>query len=160
MMMTFVGMFMASILPEPLSAQLACSAFFAISNTFAGISVPRKHIPVQYVWLHYLSPLRWYFEGILSTQFHGNDDIMCNPLGKPVEKGLMKALGLCTQTGEADFHQVSGVQVTIEDFVLHDFLDGFEYERRYWDFVVLFSWIAVLRIGAVFATSYISFDKR
>jgi len=163
LMMAFVGMLMASLFPEPLSAQLAASAFFSIMNTFAGISVPVNRMPKPYVWLHYFSPLRWYFEGILSTQFYGDDQIICNPIGKPVEGNgpIAKTMKkLCTQTGAPDFNQITGVQTTVEDFVLHDFLDGFKYERRWEDFAILVGWIVGLRILAVLATTYISFDKR
>jgi len=160
LLMAFIGMLMASLLPDILSAQLAASAFFSVMNTFAGISVPLKHIPRFYVWLHYLSPLRWYFEGILSTQFHGDTTIICNPIGKPVHTGLIGKLKLCTKNGENDFHLVSGVQVTVEEFVLKDFLDGFDYDRRWMDVGILVVWIFAARLLAVMATSYISFDKR
>jgi ABC-type multidrug transport system permease subunit len=51
-LMAFLGMMLAALLPEALSAQLAASAFFSIMNVFAGITVPAKLIPKPYLWLH------------------------------------------------------------------------------------------------------------
>jgi ABC-type multidrug transport system ATPase subunit len=160
LMMAYVGLLMSSLLPEALSAQLASSAFFSIFNTFAGINVPFSRIPKYYHFLHYMSPMRYLFEGILTTQFHGNKDIICNPTGVPLDHGIFKSLGVCTADGSPDLNKLSGVQVTLEEFVLDDFLEGFEYSRRYIDIGVLFAWIVVVRIITTLATVYISFEKR
>lgn len=159
LLMAFVGMLMSNLAPDPLTAQISASAFFSISNMFAGISVPVKLIPKPYLFIHYGSPLRYFFEGLLSTQFHGNDDVICNPLGKPVMTGLKSLLKLCTVSGAPDDH-ISGLQVTVEDFVLHDFLDGYDYDRRYIDVAVLLGWILILRVLALLAQVFISFEKR
>jgi hypothetical protein len=99
-------------------------------------------------------------EGVLATQFHGDDRIICNPQGKPATTGLMKPFKLCTIDGLGDFSHITGVQTTAEQFVLHDFLDGYKYENRWVDLGVLFGWIVALRLIATLATAFISFDRR
>lgn len=160
MVLTAFGMFVSCALPEPLSAQLAASVFFNVMNVFAGIPVPIKAMPVQYKWIHYVSPMRWFYEGILSTQFHGNHEIICNPLGIPVTDKIMGKLHLCTSTGKADWHKVTGVQVEIESYVLDDFLWGYRYAHKWDDLAVLVAWVLGLVLLTLLATKYISYDNR
>jgi len=159
-LMLSTGVALAAMVPDAVSAQLASGSLFMVWNTFAGINVPVRRIPSYYLWLHYTSPIRWFLEGVVTTQFHGDARIICNPFGVPVTTGWLAPLKLCTSDGAADAHRVTGVQVSLEDFVFGDFLRGYEFERRFADLAVLVAWIALARGVAALAQAYVSHEMR
>lgn len=55
------------------SAQGACSGLMILLVFFSGYLLPRGSIPPYFIWIHYLSPFKYVFEGLAINEFEGLD---------------------------------------------------------------------------------------
>jgi len=179
LLMTSLGLFAASLFPDPLAAQLASIGALITLMVFCGILVPLQNLPKPYVPMYYTSFFKYSSEGLMTTQFHGLDNIICLPGGKPLHLDLPKwmdkilhrylpngTIPFCTKTGGFDMEhpfkslkEFSGVQVHAEDFVLGHFAKDYDYDNRWLDLGVLLAWVVGLRI-ATFVTMYLVNHQR
>jgi len=84
-LMTFCGMVFSALTPDTQSGTLIVILFYQICTLFAGTQVPPSSIPIYYKWLYWGSPQRWATEGVIVTQFYGDQTKICNPQGTIVD---------------------------------------------------------------------------
>eukprot|EP00968_Pinguiococcus_pyrenoidosus_P014099 scaffold1282_cov251-Pinguiococcus_pyrenoidosus.AAC.12 len=70
---TFYAQFWVSAMPTRVSAMVAGGATIQIMNFFAGFIQPVAEIPQELRVLHWASPLHYTFEGLLTSQFRGDE---------------------------------------------------------------------------------------
>jgi hypothetical protein len=185
LLMTSMGLFAASLFPDALAAQLASVGLLITLMTFCGIMVPRQNLPAPYLPLYYVSFFKYSSEGLMSTQFHGLDDIVCLPDGKPLNSSVVEEVkhiaewlfpnssstinkfGLCTKTGTLDprhpvssLGNISGITIKAEEFVLDDFAKDYDYDNRWIDLLVLVGWIVSLRVITFITMYFVNHQKR
>jgi ABC-type multidrug transport system ATPase subunit len=176
-LLTCLGMWFAWLMPDALSAQLFATIMTNIFQLFAGVIVPYDHLPSYYKFLFYFSPQHYLMEGTLTTQFHADNTLICDPLGKPVTsvppelkmKEKMLVNKVCTHTGglvslqEARNQAFTGVVRTAEEYVYSGptaFLHGYSYESRWSDVFILVGWILALRMVTALCVLLIDHNKR
>jgi ABC-type multidrug transport system ATPase subunit/ABC-type multidrug transport system permease subunit len=176
-LLTCLGMLFAWLMPDALSAQLFATIMTNIFQLFAGVIVPYDHLPSYYKFLFYFSPQHYLMEGTLTTQFHSDTTLICDPLGKPVtavppelkmqEKQLVNKV--CTHTGglvslqEVRHQAFTGVVRTAEEYVYSGptaFLHGYSYDSRWSDVFILIGWIVALRMVTALVVILIDHNKR
>lgn len=81
LLMTFLGMFFANLMPDATTAQLSAIFMILIIQNFSGVVVPYNKLPSYYKPLYYFSPQTYVLEGIYTTQFHNDYTYLCNPTG-------------------------------------------------------------------------------
>jgi len=165
--LTCLGMLFSALAPDVQSGTLMAALFTNIMNLFAGVQVPPDKIPNYYTWLYWMSPQRWAQEAVIATQFYGDTSIICNPNGVQVPHSglaLNMTSDICTVDGSFNpalgLKQVTGQAVEAGVYVLEQFLNGYEYDFRYYDIVVLASWILASRILLLVVLTNISHLKR
>ena len=159
-LMTMVGLMFAALLPDPLSAQLSAISFVQVLQIFSGILVQLDNLPRVYKPLYYFSPFMWSSEGLVTTQFYGDDTPICAPFGKIPSGSLISHLKVCTKDGSNDLSKISGVISTVEEFALGEFLPDFHYEHRWKDIVILVIWLLAIRILTTFIVIFVNHNKR
>jgi len=156
-LMTVVGQTFTYLLPNAAAAQAIAVMTSQIFSMFAGTTIPGAQIPKWLIWLRYFSPQAWATEGIITTQFQQDHTPFCNPSGQVVN-------GSCT----------AGVLTTVSAYVLGDpnlppgdpgfglygGSGGFDYSRRWFDWLYIICFIALTRVGIVYASIRISYQKR
>jgi ABC-type multidrug transport system permease subunit len=159
---TFMGMVLSALMPNVMASQLIAALFINICSLFAGTSVPPSKIPDYYKFLYWFSPQKWAQEGVLTTQFHGDDTIMCNPQGLVCGEACAAypygAL-TCTSDGTAK-GTVTGQAVEVGKYVLDEFLDGYKYETRFYDLMVLAVWAFFARMILLVLINKVSHLRR
>eukprot|EP01029_Cantina_marsupialis_P020362 TRINITY_DN4770_c1_g2_i1.p1 TRINITY_DN4770_c1_g2~~TRINITY_DN4770_c1_g2_i1.p1 ORF type:complete len:183 (-),score=44.18 TRINITY_DN4770_c1_g2_i1:19-567(-) len=61
--------FLSSFGPTPQLSTILAGVFFANWNNMAGMVIPKPSIPGHWLWFHWISPLRYWLEGVLVDQF-------------------------------------------------------------------------------------------
>mmetsp|Transcript_1495 Transcript_1495/g.1998 ORF Transcript_1495/g.1998 Transcript_1495/m.1998 type:complete len:552 (+) Transcript_1495:2-1657(+) len=168
-LMTSLGMFLASLLPDALSAQLSATVVIQVFQLFAGVIVPHDKLPSYYKFLYYVSAQRYSTEAIITTQFHGDLTELCIPNGMKITDApwpFKKRINghFCSEDGH--FHGLgafTGIVQNAEEFVYNSdnaFLHGYDYDDRYMDFLVLACWCIGLRILTVITALTVDHNKR
>jgi len=73
-MATFFGQLLAMISPNSATANVLSPLFVSIWSMFCGYGTPKPDIPKFWIFLYWLSPMRYFFEAIISDQFQCNSD--------------------------------------------------------------------------------------
>eukprot|EP00939_MAST-03C_sp_MAST-3C-sp1_P004434 g4434.t1 len=68
-MATYFGQFIACVMPSQDAATIVASLINTIWNIFAGFLIARDKIPVVYLVLYYLSPIRYALEPLIMSQY-------------------------------------------------------------------------------------------
>jgi ABC-type multidrug transport system permease subunit len=142
---TYMGMVISALMPNVVSSQIIAALFINICSLFAGTVCPEANIPDYYKFLYWASPQKWAQEGVIVTQFHGDDTNVCNPSGKPCVDCPAAYGSVCTDTGFAN-GQLTGKLSSAADYVLDDFLNGYKYDMRNYDIMTLLIWVLVSRL--------------
>ena len=159
--MAYIGAFFASLFADPMAAMLSAGLLNQVLTLFSGTMVPGQNLSVYYKWLYYASPLKYLQEGLISTQFHGDHTLVCNPTGIVVEDIKSKLYHqVCTSDGSADYKKITGQVTTAEEFVLGEFLTAYKYDNRWLDLLVLFAWVAGIRFLTIMTFTFVSHEKR
>ena len=161
-----------------------CAFSFNIYYALMHNNRPYNKLPSYYKWLYYFSPQTYILEGMFTTQFHDDMTQICNPTGinltlpeamDPFRKIIITRLikkethggWVCTADGSLPLHSlmnfskyITGESTTAAHYVLDEFLTGFKYENIYLDLIVLFGWIAGLRMLTVFVALTVNHNKR
>ncbi|XP_043718326.1 pleiotropic drug resistance protein 1-like isoform X1 [Telopea speciosissima] len=66
---TFYGMMTVAMTPNRNIAAVISTAFYAVSNLFAGFVVPKPKIPVWWSWYYWMSPVAWTLYGLVASQY-------------------------------------------------------------------------------------------
>ncbi|KAL0454582.1 UNVERIFIED_CONTAM: Pleiotropic drug resistance protein 3 [Sesamum latifolium] len=66
---TYFGMLLFAITPSLPVAVILQSPFYTTFNLFAGFLIPRSQIPKRWIWLYYVVPTSWSFNGLVTSQF-------------------------------------------------------------------------------------------
>jgi ABC-type multidrug transport system ATPase subunit/ABC-type multidrug transport system permease subunit len=179
-LMTSLGIFFAVLMPDALSAQLLASVAFQIFQLFAGVIVPYDKLPDYYKFLYYFSPQHYSTEALITTQFIDDHNLVCNPSGKIVTEAFIPLFNnkICSEDGlwPPGCHDprscAVGMVVTAEEYVLgatdpktgevtrHGFLNGYHFDNRYEDLLILFGWIMGLRILTSLTIYFVDHNKR
>jgi len=159
---TFMGMVLSALMPNVMASQLIAALFINICSLFAGTSVPASKIPDYYKELYWFSPQKWAQEGVITTQFHNDKTIMCNPQGELCGAAcadLLYGADTCTKDGTVT-GLVTGKAVEVGEWVLKEFLDGYEYDLRFYDLMVLAIWAFLARMVLGLLITKVSHLKR
>jgi len=156
---TFMGMVISALMPNVMASQLVAALFINICSLFAGTSVPPSKIPDYYKFLYWFSPQKWAQEGVLTTQFHGDTTIMCNQGIVCDSCPLVKGMQICTSDG-SPAGALTGQAVEVGQWVLGDFLDGYKYDMRFYDLMVLACWAFMARLVLMYLVQNVSHLKR
>jgi len=161
LLMTSLGMFVAALMPDALSAQLTATVFIQIFQLFAGIIVPYNKLKVYFRFLYFFSPQMWATEGLITTQFHNDLTPICNPHGERILKTKF-----CSERGnpaDLETKNFTGFVISAQDYVYAGdgaFLKGYDYEHVYNDLGVVFLWILGLRILTCIVVVFVDHNKR
>eukprot|EP00516_Mucochytrium_quahogii_P004851 CAMPEP_0203749368 /NCGR_PEP_ID=MMETSP0098-20131031/3962_1 /ASSEMBLY_ACC=CAM_ASM_000208 /TAXON_ID=96639 /ORGANISM=" , Strain NY0313808BC1" /LENGTH=1521 /DNA_ID=CAMNT_0050638417 /DNA_START=894 /DNA_END=5459 /DNA_ORIENTATION=+ len=152
--MTSFGHFLAALSPSVFNAQILANIIVTLFNMVAGVVVPFANLPVFFRPFYYLSLIRMCAETLVTSQTFYDTTIMCSPLGKPLP-GTDK----CTTDGSLATN-ITGLQRSVSDYVLKDFLVGYKMSDEWMNLLGLLTWLLALRVATAFATIYINHSKR
>ncbi|KAH1153472.1 hypothetical protein AAZX31_18G062400 [Glycine max] len=79
MYFTFYGMMAVGITPTQHFAAVISSAFYSLWNLVSGFLIPKSHIPVWWMWFHYLCPVSWTLRGIITSQLGDVEEMLVGP---------------------------------------------------------------------------------
>ncbi|WVY92651.1 hypothetical protein V8G54_031739 [Vigna mungo] len=79
MYFTFYGMMAVGITPTQHFAAVISSAFYSLWNLVSGFLIPKSHIPVWWIWFHYLCPVSWTLRGIITSQLGDVEEMIQGP---------------------------------------------------------------------------------
>lgn len=130
--MVFVGQFYASALPDEGVAQVLAGMTSTINSLFCGFMIRSQDIPTFWQFVYWLCPLHYCLEGLVFTQFNGDD---------------------------TEITTISGEELTAYDYV-KEFFEEWDYSHRVADFMALIIFIIVLRLATYLALEYVRHDKR
>jgi len=136
--MTFLGQLFAAILPNGQTAQVVGSAITSLFTLFGGFLIPAHKIPDGWIFLHYINPLHYAFEGLVVTQYHGASSAVQI---------------LDTSTGNV-------APSTAEQVALNFFGGEFSWSNRHMDFAILLAFTIFIRFGTFMALKFIRHVKR
>lgn len=80
---TFLGQMLVSLLRDSETAQVIGSVIISFSLTFAGILVRPEDIPNFWIFMYWLMPGHYIFEGLLMSQFDGDATEIVAATGSP-----------------------------------------------------------------------------
>lgn len=110
-----LGAVFAHLLPDALAAQLASISLVQVMQIMGGVTVPKQELPKAFAPIYYISLVKYSIEALVSTQFHNDETVICNPQGSvPPVKSIAHRLGVCTSDGSGSLGKVSGVVTTSE----------------------------------------------
>ncbi|XP_042510326.1 pleiotropic drug resistance protein 1-like [Macadamia integrifolia] len=66
---TFYGMMTVAMTPNRNIAAVISTAFYGVSNLFAGFVVPKSKIPGWWIWYYWISPVAWTIYGLVASQY-------------------------------------------------------------------------------------------
>jgi len=167
--MTALGMFLAILLPDALSAQLVATVVVQVFQLFAGVIVPFDKLPVYYKPMYWISAQHYAGEAIITTQFHDDHTPICNPSGKIIEDApwpFKKFINgkFCSESGKfVGLSDFTGIVQAAEDFMYksdHAFLHGYKFENRELDLTIIIAWCIALRLLTALAAVTINHNKR
>jgi ABC-type multidrug transport system permease subunit len=138
-MMTFYGQFLSIMFPTVQIAQTVGSAVVTIWNLFCGFLVPRPKIPTFWIWLYWLSPIRYALESLSGSQFYCEGGIDVCPWIYVTEDKTIKPK-------------------TVWAFVSDEF--GFNYDSRWPDFFAILAFLIVFRFGGFLGLKYVKHITR
>ncbi|ONK61434.1 uncharacterized protein A4U43_C08F29880 [Asparagus officinalis] len=69
----YIGMLLVSVTPNVQIASILQSPCYAYLYLFSGFMVPGPQIAKWWIWLHYISPVTWTLNALLSSQYGDND---------------------------------------------------------------------------------------
>jgi len=161
--MTFLGMMLTNLLPNPASAQLVSALLTNVLGMFAGQATPVAQIQDWLYWLSYAAVQRWATEGVISTQFQYFNSPLCYPSGipNPANQTCLAPDGSVIAFGTQ--------YMTVREYVFSDPTEGYsgalggrggyQYSYRFYDLLFMLCFIALVRVITM-AASHISFQKR
>ncbi|KAL2332954.1 hypothetical protein Fmac_014167 [Flemingia macrophylla] len=76
---TFYGMMAVGITPTQQFAAVISSAFYSLWNLVSGFLIPKSHIPVWWIWFHYICPVSWTLRGIITSQLGDVEEKIVGP---------------------------------------------------------------------------------
>jgi len=166
--MTALGMFLAILLPDALSAQLVATVVIQIFQLFAGVIVPLDKLPYYYKPMYWVSAQHYAGEAIITTQFHHDNTRICNPSGVVIDNPPWWAFAVkgkfCSEDGRFNgFKKFTGIVETAEEFIYNSdtaFLHGYKFENKDFDLFVLLCLCLVLRLFTGVAAMFINYNKR
>jgi len=110
-----------------------------IWNLFCGFLVPRVSIPTAWIWLYWLSPIRYALEALSVSQLYCSDsDITCPQIT----------------------YIVDGQPVTSSQWQYVKTSYGFEYNNRWTDCAAILAFLAFFRIGGFLGLRYVKHITR
>eukprot|EP01040_Poterioochromonas_malhamensis_P003189 gene3189-3400_t len=129
----FVSEFLISLTPNPQTAQLLGGLFNTLNSLFAGFLIAEQNMPTFWLFMYWLNPLHYAFEGLTLTQF--NDDTTL----------------ISTLTGDI---------TTAEDYIFNVRFTTWSYDHVGYDVLALCLYISICIIGMYLCLTYIRHDKR
>ncbi|KAK3165312.1 hypothetical protein QOZ80_1AG0031670 [Eleusine coracana subsp. coracana] len=79
---TYYGMMSIAISPNVQVASIFTASFYPLFNLFSGFFIPRKNIPVWWVWYYWICPVTWTVYGLIVSQYGDVEDLIKVP-GQP-----------------------------------------------------------------------------
>ncbi|XP_020221803.1 ABC transporter G family member 31 [Cajanus cajan] len=76
---TFYGMMAVGITPTQHFAAVISSAFYSLWNLVSGFLIPKSHIPIWWIWFHYICPVSWTLRGIITSQLGDVEQMIVGP---------------------------------------------------------------------------------
>ncbi|KAL2898725.1 ABC transporter G family member 31 [Bienertia sinuspersici] len=61
-------MMAVGLTPTQHMSAIVSSAFYSLWNLFSGFLIPKRFIPVWWIWFYYICPVAWTLRGIISSQ--------------------------------------------------------------------------------------------
>ncbi|KAH8066947.1 ATPase [Aureococcus anophagefferens] len=141
--MCFFGQFLVVALPDEASAQAIGPSVSSLFSLFSGFVIAPAKMPSFWMFMYWISPCHYFFEGLVVTQFHGvSEEVVVGaiptPAGPvPVEVSLSTLL-----TGKGPFSKFNG---------------EFLWEHRWTDLIFLFAMVAALRILSTFFLAFVKY---
>lgn len=141
--MCFFGQFLVVALPDEASAQAIGPSVSSLFSLFSGFVIAPAKMPSFWMFMYWISPCHYFFEGLVVTQFHGvSKEVVVGaiptPAGPvPVEVSLSTLL-----TGKGPFSKFNG---------------EFLWEHRWTDLIFLFAMVAALRILSTFFLAFVKY---
>lgn len=132
-MMTFVGQFVACVTPSLQTGQLIGSVLNSLFNLFCGFMITPGSIPDYWRFLYWLAPTHYAYEGVVVTQFHGDDSKISTAFG---------------------------TKVTTEEYVKEFFEGEFLWSHRIYDIVVLLVFMAFFRAATYLSLKFLRYQTR
>jgi ABC-type multidrug transport system permease subunit len=68
----------AASVADPMNASLAATTIVVVLVLFGGFLITRTRIPKPYIWVYYLSPMKYAGDALLINEFH-NRSLRCTP---------------------------------------------------------------------------------
>ena len=130
-------------LPDEASAQAIGPSVSSLFSLFSGFVIAPAKMPSFWMFMYWISPCHYFFEGLVVTQFHGvSKEVVVGaiptPAGPvPVEVSLSTLL-----TGKGPFSKFNG---------------EFLWEHRWTDLIFLFAMVAALRILSTFFLAFVKY---
>ncbi|CAK4773836.1 unnamed protein product [Aphanomyces euteiches] len=137
---TYMGQVFVAALPNLRTATVVSAALNSVFSIFSGFFIHRPDIPVAWRFLHWISPLHYMMEGVMSTQF----------LQNPANISL----------GSKSTGPLSPQPVAVQAYVAKFFDGSISYDNRFLDLVAILVWIVSLRIFHALAMTFISHVTR
>eukprot|EP01120_Amphizonella_sp_Union-15-10_P001712 TRINITY_DN11859_c0_g1_i2.p1 TRINITY_DN11859_c0_g1~~TRINITY_DN11859_c0_g1_i2.p1 ORF type:complete len:633 (+),score=88.25 TRINITY_DN11859_c0_g1_i2:70-1968(+) len=83
--------------PSAIVASILSPIFLVLLLLFGGFYVTNDSVPVYYIWIHYISPIRYAYEILMNNEFIGLDFTCKN----------VTNCSLCVSNGESQLHYMS-----------------------------------------------------
>ncbi|CBJ30625.1 conserved unknown protein [Ectocarpus siliculosus] len=131
--MVFNGMMFVFIIPSFSTAGVLAGTLVSMFSVFAGFLISPAKIPGLWLWAYYLNPLHYILEGMVSTQFNGND----------------RTIETATQG-----------PMTVEEYVDGYFGGEYKYSNRWYDVMALLLFIIAVRAVYMYALGHITHLNR
>jgi hypothetical protein len=71
--MVFLGEFYVSLGPNEVVTQALGGFNHAVTGLFCGFLITQESFPTFWLFMYWLNPLHYALEGLIMTQFHGDD---------------------------------------------------------------------------------------
>jgi hypothetical protein len=136
MLYTFIGQMVMSLFRDSETSQGIGGMFTSLTVLFSGILLRPDAIPNFWIFMYWITPGHYIFEGIIMSQYDGDDTLIVASTGSPFYNSLR-----CNET-------VVSCEGTAEGWVDSSFPD--------WDTDHLF-YDALYLIGVILATRVITF---
>eukprot|EP00940_MAST-03C_sp_MAST-3C-sp2_P002559 g2559.t1 len=187
-MATYFGQFIACIMPTQDAATIIASLINTIWNIFAGFLIARDKIPIVYLVLYYLSPIRYALEPLIMSQYwcdgcaKNQDELKAQAANATHLEELIEIIHMLfpNQTipdQKLEFPTVldsscdpsctmfevttpEGIQlpVFVSDFATSTF--GFEYDKYWRDVIIVAAFAVGWRILCTLTLRYVNHQKR
>lgn len=133
MVFTYFGQMFSSLFRDSMTAQGAGGLFISMTVLFTGVLIRPSEIPDPWIFMYWISPGQYIYEGLMMTQFENDDTPIIASPGSPFYVSLEcepnPDPSNCTGTA------VQWVQTSFTDFSI----DSVPYELLYLLAIVFFS---------------------